>query len=132
MARGPAIRVGIVGAGLMGRFHARAARQAGARIVAIADADVTAAKRLASFSGKKVLAGTVEELMTPDRVDAVHVCTPPADHASVCSLILRRGMHVLCEKPLTQTAAEAQTLLDLAASSKLILCPVHQFPFQAG
>ncbi|MEP6506857.1 MAG: Gfo/Idh/MocA family oxidoreductase [Gemmatimonadales bacterium] len=132
MASGPALRVGIVGAGLMGRFHARAARMAGSRVVAIADADPAAAQRLALSVGKEVASGTVDELITPERVDAVHVCTPVREHGSACSFILGRGIHVLSEKPLTQTAAETQALLDLAESHKLILCPVHQFPFQKG
>lgn len=132
MTLGPNLRIAIVGAGLMGRAHARAARQAGSHVVAIADTDPSLARSLASAIGAQVLSGSVDAVVTADRVDAVHVSTPAAEHAPICALALSRGIHVLCEKPLTETSAEAHALLDLAASNELVLCPVHQFPFQQG
>src|SRR4051812_37536283 len=114
MPRVPNLRVAIVGAGLMGRAHARAIQRAGGNIVAVVDGDQMAAKRLASSIGKDVIPGKLEDLLTSATLDAVHVCTPAGQRAESCSVAIDRGLHVLCEKPLANNTDETQTLLDFA------------------
>ncbi len=126
------MRAGIIGAGLMGRVHADAAKRAGATIVAVSDADSTRARTLATSIGASCEAVTSEQLTASRFVDILHVCTPPAEHYAVCESALRSGVHVICEKPVARTAAEVQTLFELAEASGIRLCPVHQFPFQRG
>jgi predicted dehydrogenase len=58
-----------------------------------------------------------EELAVADGVDVVHICTPNDLHAPLAEAALRAGKHVVCEKPLAMTAAEAQRLLDAARDS---------------
>jgi predicted dehydrogenase len=57
---------------------------------------------------------TAEELVAADGVDVVHVCTPNHLHAPLAHAALAAGKHVVCEKPLATTAAEADRLLDAA------------------
>ena len=58
-----------------------------------------------------------EELVVADGVDVVHVCTPNRLHAPLAEAALRAGKHVVCEKPLATTAAEAERLLEAAQGS---------------
>ena len=130
MTRIPNLRIAIVGAGLMGRAHARASARVGAKIVAITDADLVAANTLASSVGAR--AALPDDILDADRVDAIHICTPVSKHVEWCSRAIERGIHVLCEKPLAENAADTAALFDLAAERGVLLCPVHQFPFQQG
>lgn len=123
--------IAIVGAGLMGRWHAAAAHRLGARVVAVVDPDRTRAAPLAARHGARVLAD-VEALLDSSRPAAAHVCTPLATHVATCEALLAAGCHVICEKPLAATAAEVERLLQLAKSVDRSLVPVHQFASQRG
>ena len=54
------------------------------------------------------------ELISDPEIEAVHVCTPNVLHAPVTKAAIKAGKHVLCEKPLAMTAAEAKEMLKLA------------------
>jgi predicted dehydrogenase len=126
----PPVRTAIVGAGLMGRWHAEAAARAGARVSAVVDSDAGRAGALAArFRGCEVLSDLDAAL---DRSDAVHICTPTPSHGPIARLALRGGKHVLVEKPVAASAAETAALLDESASRGVLLCPAHQFVFQRG
>lgn len=127
MREGERIRAAIVGAGLMGRWHARELQRAGGELVGVADLDRGAAERLAREPGERSLDALLER-----RPDVVHVCTPPDSHAELVERSLGAGAHVLCEKPLAPDAAATERLLALAAERRLLLCPVHQYLFQSG
>jgi predicted dehydrogenase len=135
----------IVGAGLMGRWHADAARRAGGRIVAVVDPDLSRARALAARHGAAALpevsaalqsaASSAHQLSSarPESSATVaHVCTQPGTHASLASQLLERGIAVLVEKPFARTAAETRQLLDLAARRNSLAVPTHQFLFQPG
>jgi len=120
----------IIGAGLMGRWHAAAAAHAGHRIVAIVDADVRAAARLARLYNAAIFASV--DLVPPTLVSVAHISTPPETHADLIRAALDRGWHVISEKPLAMTADETTALYDFAHQRALRLMPVHQMPFQDG
>ncbi len=61
------------------------------------------------------------------RLDFVDISTPPCDHAKIAHAALDRGLHVLCEKPLTTTLEEARDLLDHAKRAKRVLFPCHNY-----
>lgn len=123
-----ALRVVIAGAGLMGRWHADAARHAGGEIVGVVDTDLDRARAL---TGSGAASPSLAELI-PLRPDVVHVCTPIASHAALCGEALAAGCHVIVEKPVTTTGVEAMELADLARRSSRLIVPVHQFVFQRG
>ena len=125
------LRIAIVGAGLMGRWHACFARRLGAKIVAVADLDQAAAHTLARRHGAGVF-GELADLLTSARPDAIHICTPLPSHLPLATQAVEAGVHALIEKPLTITAAQTQTLLARAAVRGVQICPVHQFGFQRG
>ena len=122
--------VAIAGAGLMGRWHARAVAQAGARVTAVVDPDLSRARRLAAACpGSRPVAALAEAL---ESSEVVHICSPVATHEALARTALEAGCHVLVEKPLAATLAGATDLVELAAARRLMLCPVHQFLFQDG
>jgi len=129
MRAGNPLRAAIIGAGLMGRWHADAVRRAGGNVVLIADADPARALKLADICGARVARSTQEAISS---VDVVHVCTPPAGREAIISAALDACRHVLAEKPLAATAGIVAGLHSRAASAGVLLCPVHQFLFQQG
>ncbi len=125
------LRAAIIGAGLMGRWHAEAARRAGAKITTVADNDPRRSASLARQFGARAIS-RLEDALSPDAADVVHVCTPSETHADLIRKALSARLHVLTEKPLTSNAGLTAELLALAESAKVLLCPVHQMLFQSG
>lgn len=124
------MRAAIVGAGLMGRWHAHEAAHAGGTVVGFCDVDVDAAERLARGHDGAGSFDDYDEMLASIAPDIVHVCTPPASHVALAERALRSGAHVIAEKPVAATAAETERLLELADRCERFVCPVHQFPFQ--
>ena len=122
----------MIGAGLMGRVHAAAAKRAGATVVAVSDPDLRKAQALASSIDARCETVDIGRMTASRFVDVVHICTPPGLHVAAAEAALRSGIHVICEKPIAQTSAEVKMLFALAKDSNVQLCPVHQFPFQRG
>ncbi len=122
----------IVGAGLMGHWHAYYARQAGVRISAVVDPDKKAAKSLARQHRGAISCGDINELLDSQATRIWHICTPPALHLSLAQAAISSGAHVLVEKPLAGSSEDTETLLLAASAAGVQICPVHQFPFQDG
>ena len=68
-----------------------------------------------------------DEVLADDSIDAVLVATPPRTHHTLAGAALRAGKHVLVEKPLARTVAEAADLIDIANERSLVLMPGHTF-----
>jgi predicted dehydrogenase len=60
-------------------------------------------------------------------LDFVDIATPPCDHGKIALEALKRGLHVLCEKPLTHSLEEAQALMDQALKSERVIFPCHNY-----
>ncbi|MEO6529186.1 MAG: Gfo/Idh/MocA family oxidoreductase [Gemmatimonadaceae bacterium] len=126
-------RVGIVGAGLMGRWHADAAQHVGSQVVVVVDADAKRASALSRrLHGRPAAATDLGQAIREQRVDVVHVCTPLASHETLAREAMLAGAHVLLEKPLTPDGPSTERLFALATTQRVLLCPVHQFLFQQG
>jgi len=125
------LRVAIVGSGLMGQWHADAARRANAVVTLIADSNLERAEALARKSGAKATS-RIDDAFRQGAADVVHVCTPPEDHNSLVRAAISSGLHAIVEKPLASTAVATAELYSLAASRGVLICPVHQFLFQSG
>lgn len=124
-----ALRVGVVGAGTIGRTHLNAYRDAGAIPIAVTDIDPAAAKAAATEFGLT----TYPDAATMFReagLDAVSVCTPPAGHIDAAVLALRAGVPVLCEKPMARTVAECDAMIMAAEQSGTLLTVGHCHRFQ--
>jgi predicted dehydrogenase len=115
------VRVGIVGAGLQGQRRAPVVRDfSGSELVVISAAHLESAQRLADSMGCEAAVGW-EPVVERDDVDVVLVCTPPHLHATISIAAMRRGKHVLCEKPIARTLDEAQDMLAVARENGVAL-----------
>jgi len=118
------IRVAVIGAGNMGRHHARNYfEMETTELVAIADTDIKN-KALA----KKYRANFYEdyrELLSLEKPEIVNVCVPTLWHKEVASEAVKAGANVLVEKPIASSLAEAQDLIDLAKEKKVKLTVGH-------
>ena len=109
--------------GAMGKNHARVlASLPDAELTAIYDVDSTRAGELASQYGAKAVT-TLEELSA--LTEAVAVAVPTVAHRQVAGFLLENGRHVLVEKPLSDSLAEAQELVALSEAKKLVLQVGH-------
>lgn len=119
----PELRVGVVGVGHLGRHHARLLATApGARLVAVADTSRDRAEAAASAAGADAF---TDHRAMLGRVDAVSIAVPTVDHLSVARDFLEAGVHVLVEKPMTATLAEAEALIALADRVGRVLAVGH-------
>lgn len=118
--------VGIIGYGAFAYRHGRASDATpGLRLTAVADADPRRrTDAAATFPGATIHDDTAA-LLADDAVDLVVIATPPVSHADLAALAVRAGRHVVVEKPLCLTVAEADRLLVLAAEHRRMLT-VHQ------
>ena len=113
----------MIGAGYLGRFHAQKyASIARCDLAGVADPDTAARDRIAAELGVAVFADHHELL---GQVDAVSVATPTASHHAVAMDFLRAGAHVLVEKPITATEAEARELIRVAGEGGRVLQVGH-------
>jgi predicted dehydrogenase len=127
-----ALRVAIIGAGMMGYWHGRAARHLGAQLVAIVDPDAGRADALARKLRVSMIADDASDLLLQGRVEAVHICSPRLTHNALVCLAIKSGIHAFVEKPLVDSAEETGKLVDIARRQAVVLCPVHQIAFQHG
>ncbi len=112
-------RVGIVGGGFMATVHSRAARAARARLVGIVSSSAERTARAADELGVERAFASLDELLADEGIDVVHVTTPNALHAEQALAVIEAGKHVVCEKPLATTVADARALTEAAASAAL-------------
>jgi predicted dehydrogenase len=115
------MRIAIIGAGLQARRRAPVIKDwPDTELVIITAKTKEEADPLARKMGCEAGEGWETVVTRPD-IDIVLVCTPPDTHASISIAALKSGKHVLCEKPLTRTVAEAEELIAYARSTGLTL-----------
>jgi len=114
----------------MGRVHLEAVRRVeSVEAAAIAGRSAEPAARLGAGFAVPTVTTDYRDVLRDPAIDAVHICTPNAQHFSMAKDALLAGKHVICEKPLTTTAAEAEELVALAAQQKLRNCVCHNLRY---
>ena len=120
---GPALRIGVVGVGHVGRHHARIlAELPDVKLVAVADIDAARAAAVAATSGCRA-EGDADALLAG--LDAVTVAVPTEAHLRVALPFLERGIPVLVEKPIAASVTEADALIAAASGAGTILAVGH-------
>jgi predicted dehydrogenase len=124
------IRAAVIGVGYLGRFHAQKyAQAADCELLAVVDARPEAREQV----GAELKVRALEDYRSLlGAVDAVSVVTPTPAHFGIARDFLQAGAHVLVEKPITETPAEARELIALAARAKRILQVGHLERFNAA
>jgi predicted dehydrogenase len=105
---------------MVARVHVDAARRAGAVVVGVSASTPERGRAAAAEFGVDRAFSSSEELVTSPDVDVVHICTPNDLHRPLTEQALRAGRHVICEKPLATTGADARALAELAADAGVV------------
>jgi myo-inositol 2-dehydrogenase/D-chiro-inositol 1-dehydrogenase len=123
------LRVGVVGAGLIAGCHVRAyTATPDVEVVAVADPHLAKAEQLAATVGARACSDLDEVLGIG--VDVVSVCTPPRSHADLAVRALEAGRHVLCEKPVALTLADARRIEQAAHAGDRVVMIGHVSRFE--
>ena len=125
MERNQLVKVGLVGAGYVSTYHARALRSLPfVEIVGVADSDQTRAETLAAqFQIPKVYPSLAA--MAEAQPKVIHILTPPASHASLAIEAMEMGCHVFVEKPMAESAADCDRMIQCAREKNLVLSINH-------
>jgi UDP-N-acetylglucosamine 3-dehydrogenase len=118
-------RVGVVGTGVMGRNHARVLHELhGAELVGVADSNLDSACQVADLHGIRAF-GSLEELLQKGKPEAVTIAVPTEGHHRAVMEALAAGCHVMVEKPIAATLAEADEMVIAAQSANRVLAVGH-------
>jgi predicted dehydrogenase len=112
--------VAIVGTGMIGAVHRRAALLAGAVVRGVSASSPERGAEVAEAWDVPRAYRDIGEALADPQVQVVHVCTPNHLHRAMAQAALEAGKHVICEKPLATTLHDAEALSALAASAGLV------------
>lgn len=113
------VRIGLIGSGWMGAFHADsiARRVPGAVLAAIADPNVESAEAVARSLGTAKVTPSAEDILADPEIDAVIIASPARFHSSLIAQAAAAGKHVFCEKPAGQGLEELDAALAAVQAS---------------
>jgi predicted dehydrogenase len=101
------LRAGIIGAGFIANVHARAIRNSGNQLFAIASSTPESATLVAEKLGIEKVFSTWQDLVASPDVDVVHICTPNEYHAEIAIAAAKAKKHIVCEKPISVNLEQA-------------------------
>jgi predicted dehydrogenase len=123
-------KAAVFGTGFVGRVHLEAIRRLGyVQVYAIGESEKEKARRLGDEFHVEKTHSDWRVLLEDPEIDVVHVCTPNVHHFPMAKASLEAGKHVICEKPLATSAAQAQELIDLATQKNLAHATFHNLRF---
>ncbi len=128
------IKVGMIGCGFIanGKHLYAMTQQPDVEVVAFCDTVLERAQTSArKFGTPDALVCTdYREVVARDDIEVIHVCTPNSSHAEITVAALNSGKHVMCEKPMAKTSAEAKAMVDAAHANNKKLSIGYQNRFR--
>ena len=128
------LKVAIIGCGFIGngKHLPSLVRQEGVEVVAFCDLVIERAQASAKQFGTAdaLVCTDYQDVLKRTDIDMVHVCTPNSTHAEISIAAMKSGKHVMCEKPLAKTAAEAKAMLDASRETGKLLTIGYQNRFR--
>lgn len=125
-------RVGVIGLGAIGYRIAKAfAGHPAARVTVVCDMNAALAEKVAAEVGAERWVTDYREMLAGDQVDLIYVGVPPRFHEQMALEIMAAGKHILCEKPLALTLAEAERMAAKARETGIVTMvnlPMHLSP----
>ncbi len=122
----PNVKVAVLGAGSLGKEHARVyselAAAGGMELTGVYDIQLETARRIADKHKVRAFASTAEAAASSD---ALSIVTPTTTHFDLAKTLLQQGKHLLVEKPMTENAAQAAELVQLASQHQCVLQAGH-------
>jgi predicted dehydrogenase/nucleoside-diphosphate-sugar epimerase len=129
----PLFAVGIVGTGYIAEFHARAIAEIEYAVLkGVCDTNLRNATTFAAKWDVASAFDSLELMLRNQKLDCVHLLTPPDQHFKLAKTALEEGIHVFLEKPMCVSASEADELVELAKSRGLYLGVNHNFSFSGA
>lgn len=125
-------RIAVIGCGYWGMNYVRVLSELRDAKVSVCDTRTGQLDEVARRFPGVTLTADFGEAVHDDDVDAVIVCTPAATHHKVAASVLHSGKHLLVEKPLTVSVAEAEDLIELAEAADRVLLTGHTFIYNEG
>lgn len=123
-------RVGVIGLGLMGDVHVRAFQgHPDFQVVAVCDPNPAVLEGIADAQKVSARYASPHELVEKEELDILTIATPPRHHAELAIAGFERGWHVLCEKPMAMSVAEAEAMVAAARAAKRVHILGHQSRF---
>jgi predicted dehydrogenase len=123
------LKIGLVGAGMIGRVHAEAYAQVkGVTLVGVADSNPDAADSLARSSGARAYF-SLEELVAAEKPDALDICLPTHLHKPYVLEAAKLGKHVFCEKPIAASADDARAMVEACRKAGITFMVGHVLRF---
>jgi predicted dehydrogenase len=112
-------KVAILGAGMIGDVHRRAAMLAGAQVLGVMASTPERSREVAEAWGAEQAYGSIEEV-SESKAEVVHICTPNASHVPFAVALMQAGKHVLCEKPLGVSLEDARYAAKVAKDADVV------------
>lgn len=123
-------RVAVAGTNFGCQAHVRALRAAGFEVVALVGRDARRTRERAEAFGVPQALTSFDKALELPGLDAVAISTPPETHKPLALQAMARGKHVVCEKPLALSAAQAREMLEAARRAGVVHMVEHQFRFR--
>ncbi|MBM3744765.1 MAG: Gfo/Idh/MocA family oxidoreductase [Acidobacteria bacterium] len=124
LARGYAanekLNLGVIGLAGMGGADAATFNKLGENVSALCDVDATVLEKRGAQYPKAAKYTDFRKMIEQEKLDGVAVATPDHTHAYISVWAMKHGLHVYCQKPLTQTVQEARVMTRVAAETKLV------------
>jgi myo-inositol 2-dehydrogenase / D-chiro-inositol 1-dehydrogenase len=113
------VGLGLIGAGAIGRVHAKNIHEKvpNAELVAVADIDQKAATSIADQNGHARVYSDYADMIRDDKVDGLVLCVPPFLKLEITKMAAEHGKHVFCEKPMSLSMSEADQIVEIVARS---------------
>lgn len=123
------IGAAVVGTGFIGTVHTQALRRLGVQVRGVLGSSASRGADRAAEMGVAKAYADLDELLSDDGVDVVHVTSPNHAHYAQVLAILRAGKHVICEKPLAMTSAESAEMVKVARASGKVAAVCYNIRF---
>jgi predicted dehydrogenase len=124
------VKTALIGAGFVGPHHIEAARRLGfVEVVAVAGSSQASAEAKAAKMNIPKAYGSYEELLNDPEVEVIHNCTPNNLHLPVTMAAIKKGKHVIADKPLAMNSADAKKMLEAARKAGIIHCVTFNYRY---
>ena len=126
------INFGIVGLGMIARFHAKAiAATSGAELTAVFSRDKKKARDFSKEFGAAPYTD-LDKFLDHANLDAISICTPSGNHLEPCIAAAKAGKHVVCEKPLEINTTRIDKMISACRSSNVLLSGIFPRRFNSS